>query len=102
MTPEQATRLALDIGREVTELVQRRLAEIAQWDPPAPTPVQWPAPGVYDEETVKLFRGGAAERKATAEALYELARDARHPDDADDGGVKREVIDTLRSKQDDK
>jgi hypothetical protein len=43
MTPEQATRLALDIGREVTELIQKHLAEAASWGPPPTSvPVQWP------------------------------------------------------------
>jgi hypothetical protein len=79
VTPEQATRLALDIGREVTELIQRRLAEAASWGPtPPPVPVQWPSTPVReDEQPVGTF----------------MPQWADDPDG--DGGVKRQVIRTL-------
>jgi hypothetical protein len=86
VTPEQIARISLDIGREVTELVQRRLAEAAQW-----TVHPLPSDPVHEDEApVGTFQVGHGLGR------FEQMMYATDPDP--DGGVAADAKRVVRGQ----
>jgi hypothetical protein len=86
VTPEQIARLSLDIGREVTELVQRRLTEAERW---AGAPMH-SKPVHEDEAPVGTFQVGHGLGR------FEQMMYATDPDP--DGGVAADAKRVVRGQ----